>query len=77
MDISRRKFLKGSALAAGGVAIGGKPAQASTFSTELRTKGLDVSTTICPFCAVGCGMIVHTKNGKIVEYRRRSGPSDQ
>ncbi len=66
MGISRRNFLKGSALAAGGVAVSGRPAQANPDSTELRTKGLEVTTTICPYCAVGCGMIVHTKNGKVV-----------
>ncbi|NIQ94275.1 MAG: hypothetical protein GWN87_08765, partial [Desulfuromonadales bacterium] len=32
----------------------------------MRTKGLQTSTTVCPYCAVGCGLIVHTKDGKIV-----------
>ncbi len=66
MGISRRNFLKGSGLAAGTMALTGKPVQASVDSPELRTKGLQVSTTVCPYCAVGCGMLVHTKNGKIV-----------
>jgi formate dehydrogenase major subunit len=66
MDVSRRNFLKGSALAAGSLAISAKPAKADPGSTELRTKGLKTHTTICPYCAVGCGMIVHTKDGKIV-----------
>ena len=66
MAISRRNFLKGSGLAAGALVLPGKPAQADVDSPELRTKGLQTSTTVCPFCAVGCGMIVHTKNGKVV-----------
>lgn len=66
MSISRRNFLKGSGVAAGTLALTGKLAQASEVPDELRTKGLKVTTTICPYCAVGCGMIVHTKNGKIV-----------
>ncbi len=66
MGISRRNFLKGSALTAGTVALTGKAAKASVDSPELRIKGLQTSTTVCPYCAVGCGMIVHTKNGKIV-----------
>lgn len=66
MGISRRQFLKGGALAAAGVALTGKKAEASVDSPELRTKGLKTSTTICPFCAVGCGLVVHTQNGKIV-----------
>ncbi len=66
MGISRRNFLKGTGLAAGSVALTGKPAKAEVDSPEMRTKGLTTTTTVCPYCAVGCGMIVHTKNGKIV-----------
>lgn len=66
MTISRRNFLKGSVMAAGSVAIAGKPSQANVDSPALRIKGLQTSTTVCPYCAVGCGMIVHTKNGKVV-----------
>ncbi len=67
MGVSRRQFLKGSGIAAAGLAISGKPAQAAGYnSTELRTKGLNVTTSVCPYCSVGCGMIVHTKDGKVV-----------
>ena len=66
MGISRRNFLKGSGLAAGSLALTGKTAKAEVNVPELRTKGLKTSTTICPYCAVGCGMIVHTDNGKVV-----------
>jgi formate dehydrogenase major subunit len=66
MGMSRRQFLQGGALAAAGVALGGKPGEASVDSPEMRTKGAKSSTTICPYCAVGCGLIVHTKNGRIV-----------
>jgi formate dehydrogenase major subunit len=66
MDISRRNFLKGSGVAAGTLALGATPAKASIVPPTLRTKGLQSSTTVCPYCAVGCGMIVHRKDGKIV-----------
>ena len=66
MDVSRRNFLKGSGLAAGSLALTGKVAQSGEIPAEMRTKGLKHTTTICPYCAVGCGMIVHTKDGKIV-----------
>lgn len=66
MGVSRRNFLKGAGLAAGSVALTGKPAKAATDDPGLRTKGLQTSTTVCPYCAVGCGMIVHSKDGKIV-----------
>ncbi len=66
MGVSRRQFLKGGGLAAGALALGAKPALADPDSPHLRTKGLQTTTTVCPYCSVGCGMIVHTRGGKIV-----------
>ncbi len=67
MDISRRQFLIGGGLAAAGVVAKAKPGEAKDFdSPELRIKGLKMTTTVCPFCAVGCSMTVHVKDGKIV-----------
>ena len=66
MKISRREFLIGGA-AASGLAISGKQAAASGLDApETRIKGLKSTTTICPYCAVGCSMVVHVKDGKIV-----------
>jgi anaerobic selenocysteine-containing dehydrogenase len=67
MDISRRKFLVGGGVAAAGFLIPGTPAGAAGVDApELRTKGLKTTTTICPFCAVGCSMIVHVdKEGRV------------
>lgn len=64
MGMSRRQFLQGGALAAAGMALP-KQGEANADAPALRTKGLKSSTTICPFCAVGCGLIVHTKDGKV------------
>ena len=66
MDVSRRNFLKGAGLTAGSLAVTSKPAQAAIDKPGLRIKGLQTSTTICPYCAVGCGLLVHTKDGKVV-----------
>ncbi len=66
MGISRRKFLQGGALAGAGLVLSGQPAEASVDAPTLRTKGLTHTTTICPFCSVGCGLIVHTRDGKVV-----------
>ena len=65
MGISRRQFLQGGVLAAAGTALAGK-GEASVDAPGLRTKGAATSTTICPFCAVGCGLVVSTKNGKVI-----------
>jgi formate dehydrogenase major subunit len=66
MDISRRNFLKlsGGAVAAGAVSAGIAPQEVE--ASALHTKGAKQVTTICPYCAVGCGIIVHVKNGKVI-----------
>lgn len=67
MGISRRDFLKYS----GGTAVAGTmaviaPGTAEARERENRIKGAKATTTICPYCAVGCGMIAHTVNGKVI-----------
>jgi formate dehydrogenase major subunit len=66
MGVSRRDFLKlsGSSLFLG--TLSADPASAETKERELRIKGAKETTTICPFCSVGCGIIVHTKEGKVI-----------
>ncbi len=66
MGVSRRDFLKlsGSSLLLG--TLSADPASAETKEGELRIKGAKETRTICPFCSVGCGIIVHTKDGKVI-----------
>lgn len=66
MKISRRNFLKlsGGSLALGSLAINLDPIRA--HAQTLRIKDAKESLTICPYCSVGCGIIVHTKDGKVV-----------
>jgi formate dehydrogenase major subunit len=64
--VSRRQFLKGGGLAAAGLAATVSVAGADQDAPALKTKGLKASTTICPYCAVGCGLLVHTREGKVV-----------
>ena len=67
MGISRRDFLKYSGGAAvAGTVTGLTPRESQARERENRIKGAKVTTTICPYCAVGCGMIVHTKNGTVI-----------
>ena len=42
------------------------PGSAEANERENRIKGLKPTTTICPYCAVGCGMIVHSRDGTVV-----------
>jgi formate dehydrogenase major subunit len=65
MHISRRDFLKvsGIAVTAGAADFGlTKEAQAK----ELPIKDAKITKTICPYCAVGCGILVYTKDGKVI-----------
>ncbi len=66
MDVSRRGFLKisGAALMASGIGINLKPV--SSYAQPLKIKYAKETTTICPYCAVGCGIIVSTRNGKVI-----------
>ena len=67
MDISRRNFLKvsGAAVAASTVGLElASPQEAD--AKELPIAGAKTTQTICPYCAVGCGMIVHIKNGRVI-----------
>ena len=70
MEISRRDFVKlfggGTAGAAFlGVMDWDSLLEAAPYDIPLRKKVGEL-TTICPYCAVGCGQIVATENGKVV-----------
>jgi formate dehydrogenase major subunit len=66
MNVSRRNFLKlsGGALALGSLGVDLAPAKA--YAQTLRIKNAKETFTICPFCSVGCGLVVHTVDGKVV-----------
>lgn len=69
--MSRRDFLKLSAVAAGSATLMGlfDPIK-STALTEIPDiplhKKIGETTTICPFCGVGCGFLVGSENGVLV-----------
>ena len=71
MELSRREFLKISGAGAGGAAVIGlaKPktglAASPPTSIPLHKKIGEV-TTICPYCGVGCGFLVGSENGLLV-----------
>jgi formate dehydrogenase major subunit len=39
---------------------------AKAYAQDLRIKNAKQSTTVCPYCSVGCGIIVYAENGKII-----------
>lgn len=66
MDISRRNFLKlsGGTLILSTVGVNLDPVKA--YAQGLRIKNAKETITICSYCSVGCGIIVHTLEGKII-----------
>ena len=72
MDVSRRQFLRYSAGAGAGTALGGlvglgltlAPARAK--AQQLRIKDSRTIPSICPFCSVGCGTLIHVKDGALI-----------
>jgi formate dehydrogenase major subunit len=72
--VSRREFLRRSGLAAGGATLGGlvalgvdpEPLRAATVPLDWKIKDTKVVPSICPYCAVGCGQLLHVRDGKLV-----------
>jgi formate dehydrogenase major subunit len=70
MEISRRSFLGAAGASALGTAISLFDLKAAKVKAAegppMKTAHTKQSTTVCPFCAVGCGLIVSTQEGKVV-----------
>ncbi len=66
MNVSRRNFLKlsGGTLLMGSLSVNLDPAQA--YAQTLRIKNAKESFTVCPYCSVGCGLIVYSSDGKVI-----------
>jgi formate dehydrogenase major subunit len=64
MRVNRRSFLQLAAAAAASTAFGGlgfvPQAHAADRVTMLKPKWSKQTTSICPYCAVGCGLVVNT-----------------
>ena len=72
MVVSRRAFLKVSGVSAVSTAVGALSALGVDLTPkvaraqEARIKGAQVFNSVCPYCAVGCGLSVHVSDGQIV-----------
>ena len=72
--LSRRQFLNSIGTAAGGsslaslVGLGLDPAtlQAETVPLDWKLERTKVVPSICPYCAVGCGQLMHVRDGKLI-----------
>jgi len=69
---TRRQFLKG--LTTGTVAIGAlSQSGCGPAIPPLKTRGATATTTVCPFCGVGCGQVVSTLAGKVINIEGDPG----
>jgi formate dehydrogenase major subunit len=72
MDVNRRQFIQISGATAAGVAVGGLGfdlAPVKAHAGMLKTMYAKETSTICCYCAVGCGAIVHTSkrgDGRVI-----------
>jgi anaerobic selenocysteine-containing dehydrogenase len=69
---TRRQLLKG--LTTGTVAIGAlSPSGCGPVTPPLKTRGTTETTTVCPFCGVGCGQVVSTRHGNVINIEGDAG----
>src|ERR1700755_1443720 len=47
--------------------LGPSAASERTLHAGARIAGLKVTESVCPFCAVGCGQLVYTRGGELVD----------
>ena len=72
MDVNRREFIQITGATAAGLAVSGLGFDMSPVKAHaamLKTQYAKETTTICPYCAVGCGAIVHTSkkgDGRVI-----------
>jgi len=60
----RRTFLKGTAIAGAAVGIGFDVSRARAEMRQFKIARTTETRSICPYCAVACGVIIHTLGDK-------------
>jgi formate dehydrogenase major subunit len=69
MNVTRRQFLKLSGAMAATLAVvelGFNEQAAKAKSSEFKIAKLKPTPTICPYCSVGCGILVYSKDNDVV-----------
>jgi formate dehydrogenase major subunit len=50
--------------------LGPRAVSRQTREAGSRIAGLEVTESVCPYCAVGCGQVVYTRDGELVDIER-------
>lgn len=66
MKISRRGFFKTAGAGALGSVLGAEKSEAAPPQSGDKFQGATKSTSVCPYCAVGCGLKVWSRDNKII-----------
>jgi nitrate reductase NapA len=69
MALSRRDFLKSSAAASAAAAVGMSVPSTMSAAANTAQSGWRWDKAACRFCGTGCGIMMATKNGKIVAVK--------
>src|SRR3990172_8501328 len=60
VEISRRQFFRAGAAVAATTAFGFDLHAAGAAARELKIARTTETRSVCPYCAVGCGVVIHT-----------------
>lgn len=66
MQINRRDAMKLAGGAAAFTGLGFDASAAEVYAKDLRIKGAKETYSVCCFCSVGCGLLVNSSDGKII-----------
>ena len=44
-----------------------EPFSRQTLAKTSRLRGATVTESVCPYCAVGCGQLIYTKGGRLID----------
>src|SRR4029079_1918750 len=47
--------------------LGDEPFSRRTVDKGSRLRGAQVTKGVCPYCAVGCGQLIYTKGGQLID----------
>lgn len=66
--LTRRDFLKTTGVVSAALLLdlGFDLTDVEAATEELKIKYAKETPTICPYCGAGCGIVVHTQNGKVI-----------